>query len=162
MAVNIFRKLFGKKEKNINISKSKVETKARHYTEALKKQERHPADLQPEAKPKQDARPTQDKSKKVESEIDSEIESLPPQLLTQSKDPKIKDKLKKLAKKMASDGVNLKKAGQVKHWIKNHPEEVKGIGQSIETYRREEPKVGRNSPCLCGSGKKYKKCCGRK
>lgn len=25
---------------------------------------------------------------------------------------------------------------------------------------RAEPKVGRNDPCLCGSGKKYKKCCG--
>ncbi|WP_256243253.1 SEC-C metal-binding domain-containing protein [Bacillus sp. V3B] len=21
-------------------------------------------------------------------------------------------------------------------------------------------KIGRNQPCLCGSGKKYKKCCG--
>ena len=30
-----------------------------------------------------------------------------------------------------------------------------------EPYRREEPKVGRNDPCPCGSGKKYKKCCGR-
>jgi preprotein translocase subunit SecA len=29
------------------------------------------------------------------------------------------------------------------------------------TYYREEPKVGRNEPCPCGSGKKYKKCCGR-
>ena len=28
-------------------------------------------------------------------------------------------------------------------------------------YRREAPKVGRNDPCPCGSGKKYKKCCGR-
>lgn len=27
-------------------------------------------------------------------------------------------------------------------------------------YRRETPKVGRNDPCPCGSGKKYKKCCG--
>ena len=26
---------------------------------------------------------------------------------------------------------------------------------------REEPKVGRNDLCPCGSGKKYKKCCGR-
>ena len=26
-------------------------------------------------------------------------------------------------------------------------------------YIREEPKVGRNEPCPCGSGKKYKKCC---
>lgn len=29
------------------------------------------------------------------------------------------------------------------------------------TYRRSEPKVGRNEPCPCGSGKKYKLCCGR-
>ena len=28
-------------------------------------------------------------------------------------------------------------------------------------FHREEPKVGRNDPCPCGSGKKYKKCCGR-
>jgi SEC-C motif domain protein len=26
---------------------------------------------------------------------------------------------------------------------------------------RQGPKVGRNDPCPCGSGKKYKKCCGR-
>jgi preprotein translocase subunit SecA len=29
------------------------------------------------------------------------------------------------------------------------------------TVRRETAKVGRNDPCPCGSGKKYKKCCGR-
>jgi SEC-C motif-containing protein len=28
------------------------------------------------------------------------------------------------------------------------------------TIRREGKKVGRNDPCPCGSGKKYKKCCG--
>jgi uncharacterized protein len=32
-------------------------------------------------------------------------------------------------------------------------------GQS--TYRRTVPKIGRNDPCTCGSGKKYKQCCGR-
>ncbi|MHC4123979.1 MAG: SEC-C metal-binding domain-containing protein [Planctomycetota bacterium] len=25
----------------------------------------------------------------------------------------------------------------------------------------EQPKVGRNDPCPCGSGRKYKKCCGK-
>jgi len=30
-----------------------------------------------------------------------------------------------------------------------------------ETQRLEVPKIGRNEPCSCGSGKKYKKCCGR-
>jgi curved DNA-binding protein CbpA len=29
-----------------------------------------------------------------------------------------------------------------------------------ETVRRAQPKVGRNDPCPCGSGKKYKHCCG--
>ena len=29
-----------------------------------------------------------------------------------------------------------------------------------KTYKREQPKVGRNDPCHCGSGKKFKKCHG--
>jgi len=31
--------------------------------------------------------------------------------------------------------------------------------QVQETYVRETPKIGRNDPCPCGSGRKYKKCC---
>ncbi len=34
-------------------------------------------------------------------------------------------------------------------------------GQENMTVRRTTPKVGRNDPCPCGSGKKYKNCCGR-
>ncbi|HEY9249422.1 MAG TPA: SEC-C metal-binding domain-containing protein [Rariglobus sp.] len=30
----------------------------------------------------------------------------------------------------------------------------------VGTVRHEAPKVGRNEPCPCGSGKKFKKCCG--
>ena len=30
----------------------------------------------------------------------------------------------------------------------------------VKTVRRDQPKIGRNEPCPCGSGKKYKKCCG--
>lgn len=30
-----------------------------------------------------------------------------------------------------------------------------------ETVRRDHPKIGRNDPCPCGSGKKYKHCCGK-
>jgi uncharacterized protein len=33
-------------------------------------------------------------------------------------------------------------------------------GQPVQTQRRDVPKVGRNDPCPCGSGKKYKHCCG--
>ena len=38
------------------------------------------------------------------------------------------------------------------------------IGSSQEApqpIKRDTPKVGRNDPCPCGSGKKYKKCCGK-
>ena len=34
------------------------------------------------------------------------------------------------------------------------------IVPKAEPVRRESPKVGRNDPCPCGSGKKFKKCCG--
>jgi preprotein translocase subunit SecA len=32
-------------------------------------------------------------------------------------------------------------------------------GSLVEQVIRTEPKIGRNDPCPCGSGKKYKKCC---
>jgi preprotein translocase subunit SecA len=38
--------------------------------------------------------------------------------------------------------------------------EAHGGGDSVQTVRREGKKVGRNDPCPCGSGKKYKKCHG--
>jgi len=36
-----------------------------------------------------------------------------------------------------------------------------GDDAKVRTIRRDAPKVGRNDPCPCGSGKKYKKCHGR-
>lgn len=38
---------------------------------------------------------------------------------------------------------------------------VGGVPYVETPYRKASPKVGRNDPCPCGSGKKYKKCCGR-
>jgi hypothetical protein len=43
-------------------------------------------------------------------------------------------------------------------WIEDDSREVDP--DSI-TIRSEQPKVGRNDPCPCGSGRKYKKCCGK-
>jgi len=40
------------------------------------------------------------------------------------------------------------------------PPRVGGDDALPKTVRRDEPKVGRNDPCPCGSGKKYKKCHG--
>ena len=66
---------------------------------------------------------------------------------------------------------HLQRGGQV--WIRVFPDkpiskkpaEVLEGGRlfpdKVETFRREAPKVGRNDPCPCGSGKKFKKCCGK-
>jgi preprotein translocase subunit SecA len=40
------------------------------------------------------------------------------------------------------------------------PERVGGDDAQVKTVRRDAPKVGRNDPCWCGSGKKFKKCHG--
>jgi uncharacterized protein len=41
------------------------------------------------------------------------------------------------------------------YWLKQ-----RGDSPSLEqSFKRSEPKVGRNDPCPCGSGKKFKKCC---
>jgi preprotein translocase subunit SecA len=47
-----------------------------------------------------------------------------------------------------------------------HPSSIEGNGGDGEValdlpVRRNLPKVGRNEPCPCGSGKKHKNCCGR-
>ncbi len=46
------------------------------------------------------------------------------------------------------------------------PPQARPQGQSaaapmVEPYTREQPKVGRNDPCWCGSGKKFKRCHGK-
>lgn len=40
-------------------------------------------------------------------------------------------------------------------------EQVGGDAPQAAVASRSDPKVGRNSPCPCGSGKKYKQCCGK-
>ena len=42
-------------------------------------------------------------------------------------------------------------------------EEIQKDAKSLNnpTFQREKPKIGRNDPCYCDSGKKYKHCCGK-
>lgn len=53
------------------------------------------------------------------------------------------------------------------HWERSLFEKENGKWRFLDAQalkhmpmRRTEPKLGRNDPCTCGSGKKYKKCCG--
>ncbi len=50
--------------------------------------------------------------------------------------------------------------GQLPAEMHEAAEETQGEGARVKTIVRETPKVGRNDPCPCGSGKKYKKCHG--
>jgi preprotein translocase subunit SecA len=43
----------------------------------------------------------------------------------------------------------------------DEPPQPKGPRIMLSSMKKELPKVGRNDPCPCGSGKKYKACCGR-
>ncbi|OUU21431.1 MAG: preprotein translocase subunit SecA [Planctomycetia bacterium TMED53] len=63
-----------------------------------------------------------------------------------------------------SEGVTVESA---KQQFQSHSQQMdQGVSGSqktatVETIRNDQPKVGRNDPCPCGSGKKYKKCCGK-
>ena len=43
----------------------------------------------------------------------------------------------------------------------DNPEQDQEVPDIQISFRRDTPKVGRNEPCPCGSGKKYKNCCGK-
>jgi len=48
----------------------------------------------------------------------------------------------------------------MRRWWQDHRRQAAQALRARNTLRRETPKPGRNDPCPCGSGKKYKKCCG--
>ena len=60
--------------------------------------------------------------------------------------------------------VRLKKDEEVKRErvAKGMVENVGGDGTAPKKQPVKVTKIGRNDPCPCGSGKKYKQCCGRK
>jgi preprotein translocase subunit SecA len=55
------------------------------------------------------------------------------------------------------------KASQVSNVTYTHPNEDGSVSQETDpqTLAQQVPRVGRNDPCPCGSGKKYKQCHGQ-
>lgn len=49
--------------------------------------------------------------------------------------------------------------GEGNYWCKRCLD--RAIGNYNNRNKRESRKVGRNAPCPCGSGLKYKRCCGK-
>lgn len=75
-----------------------------------------------------------------------------------------KDMLKALSVYMSKD-MNEEKLAEAMdkaydYMLNSHPQPVK-IHSGRGTYRRSTGKIGRNDPCPCGSGLKYKQCCGK-
>ncbi len=104
------------------------------------------------------------KNETIEERLEREMESLPAMLKSKLKDPAVKKRLLDIAKRMEADGVNFKSIRQMKKWMKDHEKELRAENADaqpkVETVVHEGPRIGRNDPCPCGSGKKYKKCCG--
>lgn len=46
-------------------------------------------------------------------------------------------------------------------YFEPHRRQAAHSAKQAATYRRTTPKLGRNDPCSCGSGKKNKQCCGK-
>ena len=44
-------------------------------------------------------------------------------------------------------------------WLAGRHGDPEGLLSPVTRLERSTPKVGRNDPCPCGSGKKYKRCC---
>jgi len=84
------------------------------------------------------------------------------------KSPALLRQLGAITRRMNADGVNLKDSAAIQKWLKDHEKEIESgeisqgpaPGEKPHTYVKTGPEVGRNDPCHCGSGKKYKKCHG--
>lgn len=74
---------------------------------------------------------------------------------------------KGISMKMHADGIDLSDPGAVQDWIVKYNTRLLGPRQAapILPFPPQQapaaPKVGRNAACPCGSGKKFKRCCGR-
>ncbi|MBI5201488.1 MAG: SEC-C domain-containing protein [Elusimicrobia bacterium] len=81
------------------------------------------------------------------------------------KNPAFLQQIKAVAGRMQADGVDMKDAKAVQEWLTKHQKDLEAgkLGEAPakpETFVKTGPDIGRNDPCHCGSGKKFKKCHG--
>lgn len=146
--MNFFKKIMGKLS-----GQDKRNSSVQTVQEPLKKEEEK---KQPEVE-------NVNKKEKTDDEIIAELNSIAPGIFAQAKTPEMKKTIISIYRKMIADGIDINNENEVQKWAdKNAHLFQNGDAPRIETYRREKPKIGRNDPCPCGSGKKYKKCCGAK
>ena len=97
----------------------------------------------------------------LEQRLEEEKEHLPAAIKNMiDKDPTLKERFIKVAKQMEADGVDMSSPSAMRKWAKANQKKIREqeYGTVKPIVKDKEP--GRNDPCPCGSGKKYKKCCG--
>ena len=67
-----------------------------------------------------------------------------------------------MAKRDEDERFHRRREKEEQHRKQLPTEEEPELPPPVEPISADEEKVGRNDPCPCGSGKKYKKCCGKK
>jgi preprotein translocase subunit SecA len=118
----------------------------------------------------------QDMRNRIEEEIVRYLWFLKPVVERDGAEPKVNVPAPRAPKKPAALNYNNPQEQQPKSIFApgNQPAAPKGVDDLVEdrqpprvggddvikTVKRDEPKVGRNDPCWCGSGKKFKKCHG--
>ena len=95
-----------------------------------------------------------------------EKKGLMPQFFRHWKNPAFLKQLKGIVGRMQAEGVNVKDKAAVESWLKTHQAEIEAgtlseapTGTKTQPFVKTGPQIGRNDPCHCGSGKKFKKCC---
>jgi len=128
---------------------------------ALLKEEPHPSDLDPLPENIHEYYSREYLQRKVEippskgwDEAQGKLESKGEKLISKFWSEMFFDGLKKFGEDIEEEEVFL-------DWRDEDADSSRKY-ESVTTVVRKGPKVGRNDPCSCGSGKKYKKCCLRK
>ena len=117
---------------------------------------RKPATAPKQEEPAKPARPLT-----IEERLEEEKKNLPSAIKNMiDKDPTLKERFIKVAKQMEADGVDMNSPSAMRKWAKANQKKIREqeYGTVKPIVKTKEP--GRNDPCPCGSGKKYKKCCG--
>ena len=130
---------------------------------------------------KEDAAPAKDSPSVPDMPNIPGMPSLPPELANDPKakgmmasffrkwkDPAFLKQIRTLAAHMQREGVDVKDMKAVQAWIEKNKDRIEkgdfNDGPQTkpgETFVKTGPEVGRNEPCHCGSGKKFKKCHGK-
>ena len=101
------------------------------------------------------------------SELRNKVKKMNKQIIENSSDPKRWGVAKSMLMGAVKSGVDIENQNELNKFMYNYSlEQLETLKNedNIKSIPESKPKlgkIGRNYPCPCGSGKKYKKCCGR-